>query len=269
MKEKIKIENAVKLLSKKEKIIFDNFYPKFKPYSDNNFLKEIKINFHKRSWEMYLGNVLLEKKLIIQSQNEGSDFIVNNSLYIECVAPEKGDSSKSDFVPETVFKRIDEAQDVPIESLFQDVPIDQMILRITNSINNKIKQYKGWKNKKWFNSESPFVIAINTGDFLRMDNPDMPTVIQALFGHHYTQINMKTGETSFSYRKEIKKHNNEPVPVNYFLNNDFSFLSGVLFSETRVLDHPDNIGEDCFFVNNPFAVNPVDKLFVGLFKNLF
>jgi len=33
------------------------------------------------------------------------------------------------------------------------------------------------------------------------------------------------------------------------------------------LNHPKNIGEDCIFVNNPFADNPVKESFVNLFKN--
>jgi len=44
-------------------------------------------------------------------------------------------------------------------------------------------------------------------------------------------------------------------------------MSGVLFSNKTVLNHPENIGEDCIFVNNPFADNPVDESFTKLFKS--
>ena len=241
---------------------FDKLWVKYKPYADSNFLSQIKTNFHQRSWEMYVGNVLLEKKLKIQSQNEGPDFVVDKIAYIECVAPTKGDPNKPDSVHE-MFVVI-----APEEICVQDVPVDKMILRITGVIKDKaLDQYKNWKNKKWFDSKMPFVIAVNTGDLSHVEDPSMPNVLKALFGFQFMQINVKTGIINFSHRDKVEKSNKEPIPVNYFINNDFSFVSGVLFSDKSVLNHPENIGEDCIFVNNPFADNPVDESFVKLFKN--
>ncbi len=238
---------------------FDKLWEKYKPYADRHFLNQIRTNFHQRSWEMYVGNVLLEKKLTIRSQNEGPDFLIDNIAYIECVAPTKGDPAKPDSVPEMFVAT------TPEEICAQDVPVDKMILRITGSIKNKaLDQYENWKSKKWFDSKMPFVIAVNTGDLSYAEDPSMPNVLKALFGFHHQLI--ETYATNFSRRDKIDKANNESVPVNYFLNEDFSFVSGVLFSDKSVLNHPKNIGEDCIFVNNPFAENPVDESFVKLFK---
>jgi hypothetical protein len=148
------------------------------------------------------------------------------------------------------------------------VPVDKMILRITGSIKDKASdQYKNWKSKEWFDSKIPFVIAVNTGDLSHIEDPSMPNVLKALFGPQFLQINIKTGATNFSHRDKVEKSNKEPVPVNYFINKDFSFVSGVLFSDKLVLNHPEKIGEDCIFVNNPFADNPVNESFANLFKN--
>ena len=156
----------------------------------------------------------------------------------------------------------------PEEIRVQDVPVDKMILRITGVIKDKaLDQYENWKSKKWFDSKKPFVIAVNTGDLSHVEDPSMPNVLKALFGFQFMQINIKTGATNFSHRDKVEKSNKEPVPVNYFINNDFSFVSGVLFSDKSVLNHPENIGEDCIFVDNPFADNPVDESFIKLFKN--
>ena len=150
----------------------------------------------------------------------------------------------------------------------QDVPVDKIILRITGVIKDKaLDQYQKWKSKTWFDSKMPFVIAVNTADLEHTDNQSMPNVLKALFGFQFMQINKKIDATNFSYRDTVEKSNNEPVPVNYFTNEDFSFVSGVLFSNKSVLNHPENIGEDCIFVNNPFAYNPVDESFIKLFKN--
>ena len=246
---------------RKEK--FDRLWKKYKPYADNHFLNEIKIHFHQRSWEMYIGNVLLEKGLELESGNEGPDFIIPNIAYIECVAPTKGDPTKNDSVPEMyIAEKLDKI-------VVQNVPVDKMILRISQSIKEKVNHYKKWKGKKWFNENTPFIIAINTADLGHVDNSCMPNVLKTLFGFQYMQINIKNRSTSYSYRDDVKKESNKVVPVNYFSNPDFNFVSGVLFSNKNVLNHPKKIGDDCIFVNNPFAKNIIDQSFVGFFNNWF
>ncbi len=241
---------------------FDKLWVKYKPYADRHFLNQIRTNFHQRSWEMYVGNVFLKNGLTIQSQNEGPDFIINKIAYIECVAPTKGDPAKPDSVPEMFIATM------PEEIRVQNVPVDKMILRITQAVKDKaLNQYKNWKSKKWFDFKMPFIIAINTNDLKYGDDSDIPNVLKALFGLQFRQINIKTGATNFLHRNKIDKSNNKSVPVNYFINEDFNFVSGILFSDKSVLNHPENIGEDCLFVNNPFAKNPINKSFIKLFKN--
>ena len=224
---------------RREKI--DKLWQKFKPYTDKHFLEEIKKNFHQRSWEMYIGNVLLSKGLSIKYKNEGPDFIVNDDIYIECVASTRGDPNKPDSVPEMyVARTLEEIQ-------VRDVPVDKMILRITQAIKDKELQYEKWKEKTWFNQKVSFVIAINTGDL--MYPQDRSIIRQALFG-----------------LKTVKKQKSE-VPVDYFRSEKYNFVSGVLFSYELVINHPDNLGDDCIFVNNPFAKNPVNQDFIKKFRN--
>lgn len=253
---------------KERKNKFDKLWEKFKCYADSHFLTQLKTNFHQRTWEMYVCNVLLEKKLKIQlkqSKNEGPDFVIDEIAYIECVAPTKGDPTKTDSVPEPlVTNPLDETNH---QNLLQKVPEDEIILRITQAIKDKQDQYNNWKNKNWFKAKMPFIIAVNIADFAYSEDPRIPYMLKALFGIQHEQINIKTGEISVSIRSEITKSSGKLVPVNCFKSNDFKFVSGVLYSNKRVLNHPENIGEDCIFVNNPFAVNPVDELFVKLFKN--
>jgi hypothetical protein len=234
---------------------FDKLWRRYKGLADTNFLKEIQTNFHQRTWEMYLGNVLLEKRLQIQSKNEGPDFVIDNVAYIECVAPTKGDPNNPDSVSKLEYGKL------------QDVPTDKMILRITQAFNDKVSKYKRWQNKTWFNSKTSYIIAVNTADLEHPEDDSMPNVLKALFGFQYLQINMETGAKNFSHRKIMYKTNNESVDVNYFLNSEFDFVSGVIFSSKNVLNHPEKLGDDCIFVNNPFAKYPVDDSFIKLFKN--
>lgn len=234
---------------KERNIFFDKLWQKFKPYADSNFKKEIKTNFHQRSWEMYVGNLFLNEGLFIKSNNKGPDFIINNNIYIECIGVTKGDPKKHNSVPEMVFARNLE------EICVQDIPIDKMILRITQAIKDKaIDQYERWKNKKWFNENAPFIIAINTWDLGY--GQDHSLALKALFGLGSLQINQK-GNKNFGWREEIKKWDTI-IPVNYFTNENFNFVSGVLFSTKNILYYEEN-WDDCVIINNPYARNPITK----------
>lgn len=239
---------------------FDKLWVVFRPYADRHFLTQVKTNFHQRTWEMYVANVLLEKGLNIESSNEGPDFVINKQLYVECIAPTKGKPGKSNSVPPMYVAA------KPSEIMVQDVPVDKMILRITQALKNKaLDQYEKWKSKAWFDANKPFIVAINIGDWeYPQDYLGIPLVVKALFALQYMQIS-QNGDQGFSWRNEIAK--GAGVPVNYFANDSFSFVSGVIFSDKTVLNHPEVIGDDCIFINNPWATRPTEESFNKLFKN--
>ncbi|MFO0780465.1 MAG: hypothetical protein U0519_01025 [Candidatus Gracilibacteria bacterium] len=236
---------------------FKKLWENFAPYADSNFITETQKQFHPRSWEMYMGNVLLKRNTLseakqkIKPRNEGPDFILNDGTYIGCIACSKGDQEKADSVRPPFYAKN------PDEIMVQDVPIDKMILRITQALKDKaIDQYERWKKKKWFDAKAPFVIAINSGDLeWPQDYLGIPLIIKALFGLEFLQIDQNKND-SFTWRDEIQK--GEGVPVTYFTGKDFSFVSGVIFSDQYVLNHPEKVGDDCIFVNNPFAQNPAN-----------
>jgi len=251
------------------KMEFENLWSKFKPYADTNFQKEIKSNFHSRTWEMYIYNVLLGKHLSILKtfektnipRNEGPDFFLNDGTYIECIAVSKGKFGSADSVPEPYIAS-------SINNIIcQDVPTDKMLLRITSAIKEKgIDKYNNWMQKRWFNNKSPYVIAINSAELFYPQEPfGIPLVIKALFGLEYLQIN-ESGRESFSFRDFIYK-NESPVPVSFFRSAKYSGISGVIFSDKYVLSSFENIGSDCIFVNNPFAENRVNSEFYEKFRS--
>jgi len=249
--------------SRKEK--FDRMWKAFRPLADKNFLSDIKKHFHQRTWEMYLGCVFLEAKLDISSSDDSPDFIVDKGketeIFIEATACERGNTKNA--VPEMfIAEKLEEI-------IVQDVPVDKMILRITQAIKTKADQYKRWELKNWFNQSTPFIIALNTADLDYPEDPNMPNVIKALFGFQFMRINLKNRETSYSHRNEIQKSNNQFVSVDYFASDNFSFMSGILFSGKRVLNHPSQVGDDCILVNNPFSKHSVNENFVKLFKTWY
>lgn len=250
------------------RVIFDKLWESYKPYRrDHHFLSEIRTDFHQRSWEMYVGNVLLERQLqlTIQSQNEGPDFVIDDIAYVECVAPETGDPNKPDSVPEMhVALTLEEVR-------VQEVPVDKMILRITSAIRDKVTQYdEVWKNKDWFSEKMPYVIAVNYADLSYIDTNDMPIMLRALFGVEHGQLivdrETKQSEYTYKLRESINKSNKSPVMVNIFTNQDLSRVSGILYSSQFVLKSSKELGGDCVFVNNPFADYPVNGSFSKLFN---
>lgn len=235
--------------------LFESLWVQFEPSADRHFKKEIQKQFHQRTWEMYLANVLIDKNMPVKSYNKGPDLIVDNSIYIECIAPTNGDLTKPNSVPKVDYSKC--LNKVVLESL----PTEQMILRVTHSIGEKEKQYQGWLKKEWVDREKPFIIAINTGSLDHLQEDDF--ILKVLFGLDCIQIS-ESGKISHRWREHLVKDGAD-ISVTGFTNAEKGFISGILFSNTTALNHPENLGDDCVFVNNPYANNPVGQNFVSLF----
>lgn len=238
---------------------FDALWQVFNPYCDSHFLEQYKnkSNFHKRTWEMYTGCILLKNNMHIQSLDEGPDFIVDGIEYIECVAVSKGDPDKPNSVPEMFVAT------TPEEIRAESVPVDKMILRITSAVKDKYEKYKNWTN---IDKNKPYIIVLNTSELdYPQDYLGIPLVIRALFGLHFLQIT-QNGKKSFSWRQNVSKINTL-IPVNNFTNDLWKEISGVIFSDKNVLNHSKINGEDCVFINNPFAANPVNPKRYSFLKN--
>lgn len=254
--------------------IFESLWPAFKDYADPHFLKEIKIQFHQRTWEMYMCNVLLSKGLSIASCNEGPDFIIKDSsgrdaLYLECINVTRGvgDDKVPELCPTT-------------EVRCYYPPEKEIILRITAAIKEKMEKYDNWQTKNWFNRSIPYVIAINTGSLGYSADPSSPYMIKALFGvaNQYVTINKDSDhitEQGWNFRNEVQKKSGSGIQVNNFLSNNQQNLSGILFSNTDTYNvllycqnqmyHHTNLGDDCSYVNNPFASNYLECWFTDFF----
>ncbi len=240
----------------------DKLWKKFHPFADSFFLKQYKLSFHDRTWEMYLGNILLINNLKIEPLDKGPDFFVDNSEYIECVICERGEKDLPNSVPELHFT------EDPMDITVQDVPVDKMILRITSVIDCKYKKYLA-DNWEHIDKDKPFIIAINSGLLQHpQDYLGIPLIIKALFGIEHLKIGIGSGNTSFSFRSSLQKINSiKPIPIDLFTSETYKEISGIFFSDKTVINHPNNIGEDCIFINNPFAKNPVNFEKYSFFKH--
>ncbi len=231
---------------------FDKLWKIYRSLADSNFLSDVKKHFHQRTWEMYLGVVFIKNNLDVFSPDKGPDFIINkdkeNEIFIEAVACEKG--TTEDAVPEMFVARS------PEEMVVQDIPHDEMLLRLTNSLDTKYKKYKDFiENKK-----KPYIIAVNKGG-LEHPDPQIPLILKCLLGfgyEHFKKVNDHLVYAGWTRRDYIKKKDGEKVSMKFFEEENHNIVSAVIYSTETVLNHPEVMGSDCIMVYNPRAKFPID-----------
>ena len=239
----------------------------FEAYADPNFPKSIALAFQARYWEMYLGCLALRVSLpLIPSNGKGPDLRITLStganLFIEATAP--GPGTGQNRVPEPKLNKVKD-----LNAIFEDIPVEQVVLRITSGVEDKFKAYKRYLQDKTIRPDDPYIVAVNSGGvtFARGEY-DPPLIIQSLFAVGnltvlFDRDDPALDETRYSIRHQIIKHNDEPVRTNYFLDPEYRGVSAVIFSDAYPLPPPKPDGREFKLVHNPNAKNPIDR---GLFK---
>jgi|SRR5680860_321660 len=231
---------------------FNNLWNRFKSLADKHFLSQVKKEFHERTWEMYIGCVLKIFFNNVSSEDIGPDFILNkekaDEIFIEAVACKKGDSA--DAVPDMIVA--ENLKDITV----QDVPHDEMLLRLSSSISYKANKYKDFINTK----NKPYIIAVNKG---ALEHPDsqIPLVLKCLFGfgdEHFKKINEQLVYNGWTRREFIEKSNGEKISLMFFEKDENNFVSAVIYSPVNILNTPEKIGSDCVLIHNPKAKFPID-----------
>ena len=230
---------------------FDKLWQIYKSFADEHFLTEIKKHFHQRTWEMYLGTMLIQNNFDVSSFNKGPDFVLNEGkdeeIFIEAVTCEKGDTI--DAVPEMFVA--ENPEDIkPV-----DVPHDEMLIRLVNSLDSKYKKYKDFIKKE----KKPYIIAVNRGGLDHVD--DIPLILKCLFGigfRQYKKVNGKLVYAGWGRRCFIEKKNGSKVPMTFFDDKKHDIVSAVIYSDKSILSYMDGVDSDCMVVHNLNAKFPVD-----------
>lgn len=228
--------------------IFDDLYKKYHLYADKYFLNQIKFQFHQRTWEMYLGCALLEKNIIISSNNLGPDFLIKSEgkkIWIECIACTKGSENSPDKVPSMIY------------GAAQSVPENEMCLRIASALKEKYLKYQNYLKQQIIKESDVFIIAINNG---ALQFPTyVPLILKCLFcvGHPRLSISIdgKTPKYDWSRQEYIKKENGSAVPMDFFIRKEHGGISGIIYCENNILNHTKILGDDVIVVSNPLANN--------------
>lgn len=244
-----------------EKQFTEAIWNVFSKYSDRNFLKEIRVDFDARYWEMYLTVSLLNGKWKIECPKPGPDvkMTLNNgkSIWIEAIAPSGGAGKNPDKVN-------------PIKpGQIQGIPDESITLRLTSAIDEKFNtKYKRYLEKGIILINEPYIIAINAS---KMDSSyiefPIPRIVTSVLPFGYPALSRDPSNPenfihSITYRNSITKTNGVEIPTDIFLRKEFEGLSGVLYSNVCFGRRPTNMGHDYIFVHNPNAKNPCP---IGLF----
>lgn len=228
----------------------EDLWKHYEPYSDLRFKEEFSIQPYPRFWEMYLGAQLLGMGCNLKPRKSGVgpdlhfEFEGKN-VWVEAVAPAEGEGP--DAVP-----KLNE------HSGYKPIPDEKIILRFTNAISKKIDQLRSYIDSGVVDPNDTFIVAINGGNiemhFFNFDDP-LPLVIKAVYpvGDYSVTIDVESSKVvneGFQVRLEILKNSGSSVSTETFLDQNYSIISGILYSSVGLLDLPNNPGDEFLYIHN-------------------
>ena len=251
------------------KNLIEHMWLAYHPHADPHFLTDAKQHFHQRTWEMYLWYVLSSHGFSpTKPGSKGPDYCFRSGeekTWLEAVAPGRGEGR--DAVPRLRF--LNDMLETGEKPIAQDVPEEEILLRFTHALDYKRKRYEEYRSENIAQKTDPFIIAIN--GCLATDyrgDPPVPYVIKATIGLGHLMVSFDpTGKeppsSSYQIKKQVLKRNQEPIPTNVFLREEYRGISGVLYSPKDICNIPDKVGSEMYYFHNPRAENPLP---FGLFK---
>ena len=246
--------------------------------NDPHFLAEFPVRIFHRWWEMEVAWFLHQKGWTLKSSPIGPDFICSKNdkkIYVEAVICEPGDPESENYPKELILgpheKGVFKVADV---SLPERERLE--LLRLRNSIENKVTQYHKHQKKGLIDSKTPYIIALSSAMIPDMvsDDDGIPSIVKAVYPVGQIYLSFRRGSTAATgggrtYRPKIQKHISAEVDTNIFLpsesENKYKCISGLLYSassfkRTRYLAA---IGNTFLFVHNFVTHNTLERCCFG------
>lgn len=239
----------------------ESLWQRFQKFADPHFRTEIQKDFEARYWEMYLTCAVEDMGYSVSCPKPGPDVQVivgENTIWLEAIAPSGGRLDNPDKVPGYEF------------AVVRDVPDREIILRYRSAIKEKF-DYKYWKyrEKKIINETDVYVIAI-TGCKINHSNKEreIPRIVRSVFpiGDLQVSVDTKTFEftdTSYTHKPEVTRKSGAAVSTNLFTDEEYKYLSAILYSNVNSINTPKIFGSDYIIVHNPLAVNKLPTNFIN------
>lgn len=227
---------------------------------DGNFIKDFQSNngFYNRLWELYLFNVFVECRFVIENGNQYPDFQItqlDDTVFVEAVT---ANSSPQDLLTDKVIEEAKNSTDIDKREETQADTIDQYVIRVNSALRSKrdkiYQDGKRYWELDWVKGK-PFVLAIepcfNKYSFFFSDY----MITELLYGQGYETkvdsenrlIGQKINVQEYSY-----KHKETPIPSGFFNQKDSENISAVIFS---------NLGNIDKFNRMALQYKPSDEIF--------
>lgn len=228
----------------------------YAPYADLQFLDDAKHQFHQRTWEMYVGCVLIQHRLEPKKvSDQGPEFYIvigGKKVWIEAIAAEPGQGP--DAVP-------------PLPNnpeVAQPVPEKEILLRLTNALDVKWKKYTNDVGKGIIHADDCYVIALNGwGASNGRPEPNGITYLfKAVLGFGDSVVffdpeNQTPPKSSYQWRDQLVKKSGSPVSTTAFLSAAYEGINAILYGHEDICNVPSVIGSEMFCLHNPHAKNPL------------
>lgn len=253
----------------------DQMYFEVEAYiGDPNFKEMIQTDFHGTVWQLYITWAFLKrgKSPLKKSSAHGPDVVLEDGTIVEAVLANRGTGPDKPFSWADV-EPISDREGVkiyPVRSM--PYPDPQIILRITNAVKMKLDQRDRWIADGIVSSSQPFVVAVNAG--LLDEAKDAyggsyaartafalgNDILVVPFDDKLGTGNIDQSYSKIEHKPVVEKSSGSSVKSDLFLSDQYSQLSGLLFS-------PFHIGNvlqlgyfnDLEFVSNGFSANPLAK----------
>lgn len=231
------------------------------PYLDEGRPEAASRALHAVVWEMYLTAALLDRGHNVMQRpakrmrDGGPDIQVGNvEAWVEAVIATPGVGP--DAVPEL---------DTDPSSPAREVPDRELLLRITNAIDEKWRKYLGYRKADKVRADEPFVIAINGANLptgLLESSP--PRIARAVFGIgslvvSFDRETLRPVGEHYAAMPSIAKASGNSVGTIHFRDATFAGISAVIWGHASVWYRPDFLGRDLILVHNPYAANPLPR----------
>lgn len=262
--------------------LLEELWADFAPYcGDRHFLVEARRHFVSRSWEVYIGGVLLRAGFALRRPApDEPDVIVERPgsppIWLECTAP--GPGTGDDAVRDREQRGEWNATSCPGLRWWEGAMLSEqaLILRCTGALREKCHRWGDLGARRLDITSDPFVVAISLAgiDDADVTDPELPVIVKALLGvgevaiEVHVPVNDDGGsaglgtvaDVGYTERPTVSKVQGATVSAQPFLDGSARSVSAVLFTTTGIWNiDPPFLGADLTLVHNPQAAAPLPR----------
>ena len=231
------------------------------PYFDERRPEAASRALHAVIWEMCLAATFVDRGHDVKTRTEkrrregGPDLQIGDvCAWVEAVIATAGVGP--DAVPP-----LNDDPDSPAT----EVPDRQLLLRLTNAIDEKWRKYLGYRRAGIVEETEPFVIAINGADLpAGILECTPPRIARAVFGIgslvvSFDRETLRAVGEHYAAMPNVAKLSGSNVGTTHFRDDRYAGISAVIWGTASLWMRPGFFGRDLIVVHNPFAANPLPR----------